>query len=104
MVSDCGAATAADIPVLGSFYRMLKRFGKSSTRDFTERGYNWYHRSSRNCYSKYQTVDDQGRFSFYQSTGVTPDAQELIENYFDSADWGAHNRRQSDINLDYLLQ
>jgi hypothetical protein len=103
-IGDCGLATCADVPVLSSFYKMLKRFGKTPKGDFSERGYNYYYRSSRNAKCPTDVTDDQGRFSFYLSSGITPDAQVSIEEYFDTSVWGDHNQRQLICDLDYLLK
>lgn len=100
-----GLATAADVPVLGAFYRMLSRFG-------TDGGYlgkwdnefSYYYQSSRNAHCPASTPDAYGRYSFWISTGLSPDAQLEIEKYFDSSVWGGDNRQVINIHLDYLLK
>lgn len=93
-VASCGLSVAADVPVLGAFYRMLKRLGtetKYSTHAHKE--YTWYYTASRNAYCQHDTADPYGRYSFWLSTGISPDQQGAIETYFDSANWGANERQ-----------
>lgn len=103
-IGDCGLATCEDVPVMGSFYKMLKRFGVTTKHDTSDRGYSYYYRSSQNAYCKYKTIDDEGRLSFYNSTGIIPDVQVELEKYFDDSVWGHHNHRQVFIHIDELLQ
>jgi hypothetical protein len=103
-IGDCGNATARDVPVLGAFYSMLTRFGLGSKVDFSERGYSYYYRSSMNAKCLHNSPDDQGRYSFYLSTGLIPDAQEAIEDYFNSSVWGDHNHRQVITYLQDLIK
>jgi hypothetical protein len=90
----CGSATCADVPVLGSFYRMLERFGVSGNyMGGWDREYCYYFRSSKNASCKFNTPDAYGRYSFWLSTGISPDAQVGIESYFDTSVWGADKRQ-----------
>lgn len=91
-IGDCGLATAADIPVLGSFYRMLKRFGTPGTV-LHRSAYDYYYRSSFNATCHHQRPDAYGRYSFWLSSGISPDAQTAIESYFDESVWGGDNRQ-----------
>ncbi len=93
-IGECGLATCADIPVMGSFYRMLIRFGLSGNymgRWDTE--YSYYFRSSRNASCKFTSPDSYGRYSFWVMSGISPDAQIAIESHFDSSAWGADKRQ-----------
>lgn len=91
-VGECGLATATDIPVMGSFYRMLKRFGiEGSVVHWDE--YNYYVRSSREASCKSSKPDDYGRYSFWLMSGISPDEQLSIEEYFDNSIWGGDNRQ-----------
>jgi hypothetical protein len=91
-IGDCGLATAADIPVLGSFYRMLKRFGLSGDVPY-QSAFDYYHRSSFNATCKFSAPDAYGRYSFWLMSGISPDAQVSIEDYFDKSVWGGDNRQ-----------
>jgi hypothetical protein len=91
-VGDCGLAVAADMPVLGSFYRMLKRFGKHGRPQFWDE-HAYYYRSSFNATCTYDVPDDYGRYSFWLMSGISPDAQVSIETYFETSIWGGDNRQ-----------
>lgn len=91
-IGDCGSATAADVPVLGSFYRMLKRFGVVG-KPLHWDDFNYYHRSSLNATCHHETPDDYGRYSFWLMSGISPDAQVSIESYFDESVWGGDKRQ-----------
>jgi hypothetical protein len=90
----CGLATCADIPVMGEFYRMLVRLGVPgaySKWDYEQ--FDYYYVSSRNAKCAHDRPDDFGRYSFWLSTGILPDAQVAIESYFSESVWGADNRQ-----------
>lgn len=97
-VATCGLATAGDVPVLGAFYRMLLRFGRPG---FYHQGatkeYQWYFRSSMGATCKHDTPDSYGRYSFWLSTGISPDEQGVIESALDAAVWGANERQLIDF-------
>lgn len=102
-VGKCGESIANDVPVLGSFYRMMKRLGsdaKYSTNAHKE--YSWYHRMSLNSTCKADTPDDFGRYSYWLSTGILPDMQLELEKYFDQAVWG-ESERQLIIDFSILI-
>lgn len=91
-IGECGLATASDVPVMGSFYRMLKRFGiVGSVIGWDE--YNYYYRSSQDATCGNNEPDDYGRYSFYLMSGISPDEQISIEKYFDESVWGGDNRQ-----------
>jgi len=103
-IGECGLATCADIPVLGEFYRMLKRFGLDGAYGGSfDDEYKWYKLSSRNASCKHDTCDDEGRYSFWLSTGMIPDVQIQLENYFKSSVWGG-DKRQLIENISSLIQ
>ncbi len=91
-IGDCGLATSADVPVLGSFYRMLKRFGVIGKPLYWEE-HSYYYRSSLNATCRFKAPDDYGRYSFWLMSGISPDAQVSIENYFDESVWGGDKRQ-----------
>lgn len=103
-IGNCGLATCADVPVLGSFYRMLKRFGeKGNYGGSFDSDYKWYKLSSRNAVCHHETPDEYGRYSFWKATGIVPDAQLELEAYFDRSVWG-DDKRQLVENIGDLLQ
>lgn len=103
-IGSCGLATCADIPVLGEFYRMLQRFGVDGNYGGSfDNEYKWYKLSSRNAQCKFFTPDSYGRYSFWRSTGIVPDAQLELEAYFRNSIWG-DDKRQLIENIGDLLQ
>jgi hypothetical protein len=100
-VGKCGSAFAADVPVMGSFYRMLTRFGLIS--QLAQNQFACYGRLSRNASIDYDTPDDHGRYSFWLQTGIHPDAQVQLEQYFDTAVWGG-DKRQFINNLHHIIK
>lgn len=102
-IAHCGLTTCADVPILGSFYRMLKRFGiEGSYTGKHASEYSYYHISSRGATCRANIPDDEGRYSFWLSTGISPDAQEELEKYFDESVWGGDKRQIiNDFNLLY---
>ncbi len=101
-VGTCGLAVAADVPVFGAFYRMLKRFGTEGQYQGRDDDYNWYRQASRNAIAKYSHPDPYGRYSFWLSTGISPDAQEELERYFDESVWGDDKRQIIDQHFGIL--
>ncbi len=102
-VGNCGIAVAGDIPVMGSFYRMLIRFGTDGFYNtFNHKEWTWYYTASKGATLQHDTTDEYGRYSYWLSTGISPDQQVALEDYFDAADWGA-NERQLINNLDIIL-
>jgi hypothetical protein len=80
--SDCGLAMAGDLPILGSFYRMLGRGSNAkpipniiptSGMEFMAKGL------SRGQ----KPVTHQSRISFYTTFDVTPMEQMALESYYD---------------------
>lgn len=105
-VGGCGLAIASDVPVLGSFYRMMERLGESGPRynGMLDTEYKWYHTITRDCKSRSSTVDDYGRYSFWLSTDITPDQQLELEAHFDQVVWGADKRQLiTPTRLGFLL-
>jgi len=94
-IGDCGLAVASDVPVLGSFYRMLKRFGKVGSVVHQDI-FGYYFVSSKGASCDHDYPDAHGRYSFWLSSGISPDAQIAIEQYFDSSVWGGDNRQVID--------
>lgn len=103
-IGNCGLATCADVPVLGEFYRMLQRFGVDGNYGGSfDTDYKWYKLSSRNAKCFHNNPDDYGRYSFWKSTGIVPDAQLELEAYFSRSVWGA-DKRQLVENICELLR
>lgn len=102
-VAQCGLAFAGDCPVFCKFYRMLARFGHAG--NYTNKGHEWsaYGRLSRHLLITETEPDAHGRYSFWLQTGISPDAQIELENYFDQAVWG-NDKRQFINNLHSLLK
>jgi hypothetical protein len=93
-IADCGLATAGDVPVLGEFYRMLKKFGKEGRfAGSWDNEYSYYHRSSKNARCLHTHPDAHARYSFWLGSGITPDEQVEIEKYFQRSVWGGDNRQ-----------
>ncbi len=93
-VGKCGMSIAADVPVLGSFYKMLLRIGTPT--DYSnkfENDFAWYINASRNATAKHHDTDQRGRYSYWLSTGLSPDEQEVIEQYLDTFIWGDDKRQ-----------
>jgi len=103
-IGSCGLTTCADVPVLGEFYRMLIRFGLDGAySNSAEDDYRWYKLSSRNARSVAESPDAYGRYSFWKSTGIVPDEQEELENYFANSIWGG-DKRQLIENINLLIK
>lgn len=102
-VASCGLAIAGDVPVLGRFYAMMKRFGTDHKYGGkSDNDYRWYRLLSRNAKCKHTTPDDEGRLSFFIAFGISPDEQIALETYFDDAVWGT-SKRQLTTTLNYLF-
>lgn len=103
-VAMCGLSFCADAPVMGSFYRMLQRFGDPSCGyNGQDAIYNGYRVLSRNASCNATSPDVAGRVSFYIQTGIHPDAQLALEHYFDGSVWGG-DKRQFITNLHTILK
>jgi hypothetical protein len=101
-VARCGRAVAGDVPVLGAFYRMLYRLGNDSNYSRSHSNeWSYYHRASRSATLRHESIDDDGRVSYYISTGITPETQLSLEEYFDGVSWG-NNKRQL-INIAHII-
>lgn len=101
-VGTCGQAVASDVPVLGRFYDMLRRIGEEGSYQAGYKEYSWYRVASRGTSCVHPETDAYGRYSFWLSTGITPDHQVELEDYFNNAVWGG-NERQLIIDLNILL-
>lgn len=102
-VSACGLSFCADVPVMGAFYRMLQRFGVAGNYSGKDAIFSAYRTLSKNACIQADTPDDQGRFSFWKQTGIHPDAQCQLEQYFDNGVWGG-DKRQFINNLHTLIK
>lgn len=102
-IGDCGLAFAADVPVLGQFYRMLRRFGVEGNYQGKWREYNYYHTAAKHAYCKHKYPDAQSRYSFWKMTGISPDEQKQMEAYFKKSIWGGDKRQTIDQYFKWLL-
>lgn len=101
----CGLAVASDVPVLGAFYRALVRLGQPG--DYAgswDKEYKWYHSMSRNARCPQQQVDDYGRYSFWVSSGLTPDEQISLEDLFSRWSWEPDERQVITEHISLILQ
>ncbi len=90
-VGTCGLTAAADVPIMGSFYRMLQRTGVEGNVSVHD-DYSWYYRLvNQRCL--HHTPDDYGRYSFWLSTGIIPDIQVQLENNLNDVIWGGDKRQ-----------
>lgn len=98
-VGTCGSAIANDIPILSAFYRMMRRMGRDANYSHKmDNGYRWYYNAARD--TKVQlpnTPDDEGRYSFWISTDISPDLQIELESILNTADWGASKRQLTNV-------
>ncbi len=103
-IGNCGLITSADVPVLGAFYRMLVRFGlECKNPDRLNSEYAYYRSSSKNAHCVHTEPDDHGRYSFWLSTGISPDAQLILENYFNESIWGGDKRQLIEFDIHSLI-
>lgn len=101
-VADCGLTTCLDIPVMGEFYSMLKRLsvpGKVSNDD----DISYRVKISKSQHTPGNIVTSESRYSFWLSSGISPDLQVVLENYFSSIVWGCDNRQIIEI-ISYLFK
>lgn len=102
-VAGCGQTFAGDVPVLGSFYNMLKRFGVEGNYHDKDHQFSCYRTLSKNCHIPFDAPDDHGRYSFWLQSGINPDGQLALEEYFDNAVWGG-DKRQFIENHDHIIK
>lgn len=103
-VAGCGLAFGRDLPVMGSFYRMLERFGvDGGTYQGKNALFNSMRVLSKGVDVEFTQPDDYGRYSFWLQTGLTPQGQLELEQYFDLAQWGGDNRHIN-RNLSLLIK
>lgn len=102
-VAGCGQTFAGDVPVLGSFYRMLKRFGVEGNYHDKDARFSCYRTLSKGMHIPFVTPDDYGRYSFWLQTNIHPDGQIALEDYFDNAVWGG-DKRQFIENYSHIIK
>lgn len=102
-IAGCGLSFAADVPILGAYYRMLQRFGQAGRYHGDDSMFNCYRTLSKNSRISSTVPDALGRYSFWLQTGIHPDGQQAIENYFEEAIWGG-DKRQLINNIHYILK
>lgn len=104
-VGSCGLASAADVPILGKFYSKLKTIGNPGNYNGKyNQDFKWYWASSRDARCSYNSSDSYSRYSFWLSSGITPDEQVSIENQIDHLNWGDDMRQHIESNIHYLLK
>lgn len=85
-VGECGLASVPGCPVLQSFYQAFVRNGKPAGKRFKERIFantSMLERSA-GLTAVVARVTDEARASFYRASGITPDYQIALEDYFDT--------------------
>lgn len=102
-IAACGSSFACDVPVMGAFYRMLGRFGKTGKYNGHDAMFDCYRRLSKNAGCGASEPDDVGRYSFWKQTGINPDGQIAVEEYFDAAVWG-DDKRQFIENVHIIIK
>lgn len=103
-VGQCGATAAAGVPILQSFYKMLQRFGIEGKLDNQgakfDCEYAWHNKYIKGLGGLSTTIDDETRYSFWKQTGICPDMQVEMENYFDVSVWGGDKRQLVDLKFE----
>jgi hypothetical protein len=102
-VGVCGMSVAGDVPVLGAFYAMLKRLGKPGFYQGFDEDFKWYKLASHGSILKADTPDAHGRYSYWLATGLSPDEQIVMEDYFSTFVRGG-DKRQLIETLPYLFK
>jgi hypothetical protein len=95
-IGECGSTAAAGVPVLQSFYNMLSRFGTAGKLDNGanfEGEYTWQMKMIKGLGGLSTNIDDTARYSFWMQTGISPDHQCEMEQYFNSSVWGGDKRQ-----------
>lgn len=92
-IAACGSSFACDVPIMGAFYKMLDRFGKPGNYNGQDAMFDCYRRLSKNAKCQASEPDANGRFSFWKQTGIHPDGQLAVEEYFNAAVWGDDKRQ-----------
>lgn len=102
-VGVCGESVAGDVPVLGAFYAMLKRLGKPGFYQGYDDDFKWYRTASANARLTHNTTDAYGRYSYWISSGLSPDEQIVLEDYFSTFIRGG-DKRQLIETISYLFK
>lgn len=102
-VAGCGKTFASDVPVLGEFYRMLARFGVEGNYHDKDAKFSCYRTLSKGLHIPFDISDDHGRYSFWLQTGINPDAQIELEEYFKNSIWGG-DKRQFIENYSHIIK
>lgn len=96
-IGTCGKAIANDVPILGKFYQKLCDLGEvGNYQGKYDNEFKWYRIQSNDASCTYSHPDSHGRYSFWLSTGITPDEQECIESSIDAFNWGDDKRQLID--------
>lgn len=80
-IADCGMALNGGIPIMQSFYAMLRRNSKGANAAVLERNGFWH--LSQRMDRMEQAVSDCARISFYRAFGINVDRQIALERYYD---------------------
>lgn len=82
-IGSCGSKLSSGVPVLESWYRMVKRHGCTPSEGYLDSvglsGMSYMAAGVAEC-----EVDDDARYSFYKAFGILPDLQLALEAHYDS--------------------
>jgi len=81
-IADCGLALTGGLPVMQSFYTMLKRNSRGIAPCALER--NGFYYLSRDMSRRVREPTDESRISFYRAFGINIWRQVELERYYDS--------------------
>jgi len=83
MVGVGGLAMAGGIPIFQDFYNWMMRNGSATKKKFSQELVTWGRRMQiKDMKRKYMTISDETRVSFYEAWGITPDEQEVAEQFY----------------------
>lgn len=84
-VGECGLSLVPGCPVLQSFYECFRRNGSTANSKFKAHVFKNTSMLERGqgLSAAIDTITDDARASFYRSTGITPDYQIALEEYYD---------------------
>lgn len=80
-IGDCGLALTGGLPVMQSFYSMLKRNARGEAPCALER--NGFYYLSRDMSRRVREPSDEARISFYRAFGINIWRQVELERYYD---------------------
>lgn len=107
-IADCGMSLTGGMPVLQSFYMMLRRVAGDVKPGLLE--INGFYHLAQGMDRGSRTVCNDARASFYNAFGMSPDTQQALEYAFDHCEFtgtwsgqGILDNNQFLVNLSSLL-